>query len=300
MTLGPSSLADLVVDAALQLNNRALRALADRRGLLSEADIHLLRVTVKRLRALWQLVRNLAPEGEYAAARQRLKCVHQSLRAARDVTVITETLERLCTRMPDPAAQAALLRCVSGISNDLVPTVLGIPLGKVSEWFQEESRVWREMPLPDESRGALLKGYTRCYRKGRRLSEKALDGANGEVLHELRHWAKVTLHQFDVIKAGLGDSSRARRWYIARLGDTLGVHNDCAMLLQRLPEFSLKRQERASITSELETRMCSTRARAMKVLPHVYRDSPREFRETLRSDIERLALDGDYALRQSA
>lgn len=290
MTFGSTNLADVVVDAALQLNNRALRTLADRHGLLSEKDIHQLRVSVKRLRAMWQLVRKLVTDEQRAAARERLRSVHRLLGPARDVTVITETLERLGTKAGDAAVSAVLSRCVSGLTNDLIPAVLAIPVSRVSESFQDESRVWRELAFGDDSTDALLHGYTRCYRKGRHLARDVIAGASGEVLHELRRWAKFTLHQLDLIKAGLGDANRARRWYLDRLGDTLGAHNDCWMLAQRLPEFSLKRREHDCVTAQLEARMRFTRARVLKLLPHVYDDRPKVFRSHLREDLGRMGL----------
>jgi CHAD domain-containing protein len=290
MTFGPANLADVVVDAALQLNNRALRTLADRHGLLSEKDIHQLRVTVKRLRALWKLVRKQVTNEQRTAAQERLRAVHRLLAPARDITVVAETLEKLRTKATDDVSRAACSRCASGLDNHLMPTVLAIPISRVSESFQEESRMWRELVFGDDSLDALLHGYTRCYRKGRKLAREVLGGASGEVLHELRRWAKFTLHQLDIIKPGLGDANRARRWYLDRLGDTLGAHNDCLILVERLPEFGLKRREHDCVMEQLEARMKFTRARVLKLLPHVYDDKPRVFRAQLREDVERMGL----------
>jgi CHAD domain-containing protein len=299
MTVGPNILADLVVDAALQLNNRALRILADRHGLLSEKDIHQLRVTVKRLRALWLLVREIVPDAQRDAARERLRTIHRALGPARDVTVITETLERLGTKAADADVSAVFSRCVSGMTYDLMPTVLAIPIGLLSECYQNESRAWREVVLPDDSLEAMLDGYTRCYRKGRRLCGEVIGGENGEKLHELRRWAKLTLHQLDLIKNGLGDANRARRWYLDRLGDTLGAHNDCAMLVERLPDFHLKHRELDCVILQLEGRMRFTHARVLKLLPHIYDARPRVFRAELRDDVARLELERDRERRSA-
>jgi CHAD domain-containing protein len=267
-----------------------LRTLADRRGLLSEKDIHQLRVTVKRLRAMWQLVRKIVPEEQYEEARARLKAIHQALGPSRDVTVITETLERLGTKSGDAAARAVFERCVSGMTNELMPTVLAIPIARLSESYQEESRVWRETIFPNDPLEAVLDAYARSYRKGRKLSRRVLEGATGEVLHELRGWAKTTLHQIDLVKSGLGDSNRARRWYLDRLGDTLGAHNDCAMLKEHLPELQLKRRDLECVTEQLAARMRFTHGRVVKLLPHVYTDPPRVFRADLYRDVLGLGL----------
>jgi len=300
MSVGPMCFADLVVDTALQLNNRALRTLADRRGLLSEEEVHRLRVSVKRLRALWQLVRRAAPEAEYTEARPRLKTIHAALAAARDVSVIVETLERLAIKAESDRVRDAVLEFAAAFGGDLPPTVLAIPIGRVSECFQEESRAWREIELNAEHDDLLIAGYVHGYRSGRRLGKRALHDGDWRALHRWRRWVKFSLHQLDVINPGLGEVNRARRWYLDRLGDTLGVHNDCAMLLERLDDFRIRRRERDCISHELETRIDSTRARAAKLYPYAYGDSRRAFEAEVRADIARLALDQTYLLPRSA
>lgn len=280
--------ADYVVDYALQVNNQSLRALIGASDKLAPKVVHGLRVNVKRLRSAWQIVRHDVERKESKAAAKRLRLIHKTLAPSRDHEVIVKTLGKLRSKASSGKTSSALERLAAEMGTVHAGAVDG---NAVALGFQRESRCWRELDLGGMSDWELIdRGIGGNIRAGRRLGKAYAAGGGEALLHRWRKHAKHSLYQLEIVKPALGEANLARRWYLERLADGLGLHQDLCMVEAALAESSLAPKARQRIAGLIADRKLTLESRAMKLFSHLYADKPARIVEDLIADIERLAL----------
>lgn len=298
---GRMRFSDFVVYKALEANTECLRAVGNVEGALTDRQVHKLRLSVKRLRASWYLLKSSVPPDQFRDAQRRLKGIHKALAGARDERVLASTAAKLASKTSKTKTRAALELLSAEFSQRAsLRRVEQIPLDLVAEGFQLESSVWRELDFPHAIDGAVLAAYARAYRRGRQFGKAALTGEDVADMHEWRSWVKFSYFHLDLIKPVLDKDNLARRWYLDRLGDTLGKHNDLDMLRERLGEGELSARDVLRILSLIAARMDGFRERAGKLYPHVYGPKPGEFRAAIAEDVAGLALDNVVVIPRSA
>ena len=298
---GRMRFSDYVIYKALESNTEGLRMLANVDDALTDRQVHKLRLSVKRLRASWYLFKTSVPPDQYREALRRLKRIHKSLAGARDERVLASTAAKLIGKAEKAKTRAAL----ESLSAEFLRRAglrraEQIPIDLVAEGFQMESSVWRELDFPNAIDGAVLDGYAQAYRRGRKLGTAALTGVDVRDMHEWRRWVKFTYFHLDLIKPVLGDANLKHRWYLDRLGDTLGKHNDLDMLQVRLGDAGLSEREVNRIQKLITKRMAVFSGRAKKLYPRVYGPKPKAFRAAISKDVAGLALDNVVVIPRSA
>lgn len=281
---------DFVIYKALEANTEALRTVSTVEGALTDRQVHQLRLSVKRLRASWWLLQSSVPPDQFRAAQQRLKRIHRSLAGARDERVVASTAAKLAAKAPKKKTRAAL----EALGEEFAQRASHrrqqqISLDVVAQEFQEESSVWRELDFPDAVDDAVLKAYARTYRHGRDLGRQALAGRDVKDMHEWRRWVKFTYFHLDLIEGVLDEDNLARRWYLDKLGEALGRHNDLDMLRSRLPEAGLSERDVARVDKLAAARMGVYRKRARKLYVRAYGPKPKEFRAAIGRDVTKVA-----------
>lgn len=291
---------DFVIYHALQENNRCLHLLSAYPAPLSDTSVHSLRIGVKRLRASWRLLQREIPEASFNDAEARLKAIHRTLAPARDELAVLMIARSLAAKTTKKKSRAALALVAQTLGEHGAPVVTRASMDQVSDGFQQESGVWRDLDAGALHDQALIDGFVRSYQRGRRLGRRALEHDDAAVMHRWRIWVKNAFYQLDMIRPVLCASNRARRWYLDRLGDALGKHHDLMLLRARLGDVALDEADRLRVEATLETQLTVYRNRARKLHPYIYAQKGDVFREAVAADIARLSFDNVVVLPRSA
>jgi CHAD domain-containing protein len=290
---------DFVIYHALQENNRCLHVLSAHSP-LSDMSVHSLRIGVKRLRASWRLLQREVSGSVFNDAETRLKAIHRTLAPARDELAVLTLARGLVAKTPKKKSRAALSHVAHVLGERRVAALTRAAIDQVSDGYQQESGVWRELDVETLHDRALIDGFVHCYRRGRRLGRRVLEQDDAALLHGWRRWVKNGFYHLDMIRPVLCARNRARRWYLDRLGDALGKHHDLMMLRARIGDVGLDEADRLRVEAVLETRLTVYRDRARKLHPYVYTEKSGVFGAAVANDIARLSFDNVVVLPRSA
>jgi CHAD domain-containing protein len=292
---------EFVAYHALQENNRCLHLLSLYPATLTDHGVHRIRVSVKRLRASWRLLRRAVDVAVFDEADARLRAIHHLLAAPRDAAALQGVVHGLAERCDQTRAQSALRRLATSLAAiQREHRLTRAAIEQASSGFQAESSVWRELDVDRLRDEALLDGCVRTYRHGRRHGRRALEHHDNELLHRWRGWVKYAYYQLDMIRPALGRENLARRWYLDRLGDALGKYHDLLMLSGHLAEFRYSDDDRLQIERVIEVRLDEYRKRGRKLYPYCYRDKGSVFGRAVAADIARFNADRTLVLPRSA
>lgn len=200
---------------------------------LSPADVHKLRVSVKELRALWQVLRPFLPDGQTDAAAKNIGHAAKLLAGDRDQFVLLRTMdkqiskakteektllqqarEQLLVQQPDSRNQALML-------DDIVSR------------FIEDRQRWQELELACGKRKLIRDGCGRLYRKARKRSRQAAESGKSEDWHRLRRWTKYLALVLPVLKNNSNAATGEAKQY-ADLAAKLGNLHDLNVLAANL------------------------------------------------------------------
>lgn len=291
---------DFVIYHALQENNRCLHLLSAYPAPLSDTSVHSLRIGVKRLRANWRLLQRLIPESVFNDAEARLKAIHRTLAPSRDDVAALTIARSLVAKTAKKKSRAALSIVAETLGKHGATEITRAAMDQVSDGYQQESGVWRDLDAEALSDAELIDGFVRSYQRGRRLGRRVLEHDDAALMHRWRGWVKTCFYQLDMIRPVLCASNRARRWYLDRLGDTLGKHHDLLMLRDRIGDVALDEGDRLRVEAVLETQLAAYRDRARKLYPYIYGQKGAVFGEAVAADIARLSFDNVVVLPRSA
>ncbi len=191
---------DFVIYHALQENNRCLHLLSAYPAPLSDTSIHSLRIGVKRLRASWRLLQREVPVASYNDAEARLKAIHRTLAPARDELAVLTIARSLVAKTTKKKTRAALSIVAQTLGEHDAGALTRASLDQVSDGYQQESGVWRDLNAESLHDSALVDGFVRSYRRGRRLGGRALEHDDAAVMHRWRGWVKNVFYQLDMIR----------------------------------------------------------------------------------------------------
>ncbi|HEY8923332.1 MAG TPA: CHAD domain-containing protein [Polyangia bacterium] len=199
--------------------------------------VHEVRKSLKRLRAMLRLLRDVLGEAEYRRENLALRDTARPLAEVRDAKVFIGTIEALARRRSPRGTVArqlahlreglvahhrALAERVLGTDRALeaTATVLAAVGARAERW-----------PLPQHRGWSLLKpGFERTYRRGRRAWTRARRKGTSEALHEWRKEVKYLLYQLQIVEPAWGASERALARRLDRLADLLGEDHDLAVV----------------------------------------------------------------------
>ncbi|MCC4310512.1 CHAD domain-containing protein [Alcanivorax marinus] len=219
-----------LIEAARAQDETALTLLKDQTT-LDPDRVHDLRVTVKRLRALWRL---MATQGHRKTAEKRDKALRDAARrlsVARDRQVMGETLDALragTRRDYEQAAVDAVRRMA--LPEDQAAVAPAAPEG-LETVFSDDRAAWDALTV-EEGTELLRKGFGRLYADARQRGFEAIAENRASVWHDFRKSAKAQLYLLDPIADRLDDSDVAIK-DLKKLGRRLGELHD----LQVLEEF---------------------------------------------------------------
>lgn len=199
---------------------------------LLPADVHKLRVSVKELRALWQVLRPFLSEGQTDVATQNIGHAAKLLAGDRDQFVLLKTMdkqiskaiaeekivlkqarEQLLAQQPDSRNQALM-------QDDIVSR------------FIEDRQRWQGLEIVCDKRKLIRDGCGRLYRKARKRFRQAAETGKSEDWHRLRRWIKYLALVLPVLKNKSNATGEAKQY--ADLAAKLGNLHDLNVLAANL------------------------------------------------------------------
>ncbi len=216
-----SPLFDGLRDVAIEIGVRAESIL--RSDLAFEAlGVHALRVSTKRLRAYWQLLKPIVEPGVASDAIESLRVSARALAGQRDEHVLRELLLDLATHSPgvspEEVERAAVL-----IPHGPPPTPADHHAFLAG--LEHDIESWRGLTATSDDE-LLERSIRRGYKKARKLGRKALEDHDAVKLHRWRRWVKYLRYQVEPFARPEYPFLSACRDGLDELGSTLGSRND--------------------------------------------------------------------------
>lgn len=192
---------------------------------------HACRKAIKRLRALWRLIRS-GDEPYCRAQDARLRQTARLLAGPREATALVETAERLAKAADgetEARAVAVLHAALESRRSILLETGLHVGL-IIAEATAAFSRLdFTAMRLPDafEDAAEVLKAGTRkSMRRATRALKAVRETGEAEAFHDLRKAVKALDMQSRLLKPVWPDMGKRERKAVDAFGERLGELND--------------------------------------------------------------------------
>ncbi|MFI0845300.1 CHAD domain-containing protein [Mesorhizobium sp. IMUNJ 23232] len=192
---------------------------------------HECRKAIKRLRALWRLIRS-GDEPYCRAQDARLRQTARLLAGPREATALIETAERLAKAAngeTEARAIASLHAALEARRSVLLET--GLHIGPtIADATAAFSRLdFTAMRLPDAFEGAadiLESGTRKSMRRATRALKAARETGEAEAFHDLRKAVKALDMQSRLLKSVWPDMDKRDRKAMDAFGERLGELND--------------------------------------------------------------------------
>ncbi|MDO9319823.1 MAG: CHAD domain-containing protein [Gammaproteobacteria bacterium] len=205
---------------------------------LAPADVHQLRLSVKGLVALWQVLKPFLAEGQADAASLDIGHAAKLLSGARDQYVQIKTLDKQIRRAGEEElsalqlARELLIAQHSDLPEDALMTA------DIASRFAQDRERWQRLELGCSRRELIRDGYGRLYRKARKRFLKAARSGNAVDWHSLRRWTKYLAALALPVAADDSNAESAAKRYAdlaGKLGDLHDLHV-LAASLKSLPD----------------------------------------------------------------
>jgi len=238
---------------------------------LAPADVHQLRLAVKGLVALWQVLRPFLAEGQADAASLDIGGAAKLLSGARDQHVQIKTLDKQIRKAGEDELSALQQARELLIAQHSVPPEEALMTADIVSRFAQDRERWQMLELACGRRELIRDGYGRLYRKARKRFRKAAKSGSAVDWHSLRRWTKYLAAL--ALPVAVDDSSAeaaAKRYadLAGKLGDLHDLHV-LAASLKSLPDHD---------ESSIHQAIAVVEQRADLLQSKCYRTSKRLFR----------------------
>ena len=256
------------------------------RGKAGDEEIHRARKRMKAARATLRLLRPLLGEAAYRRENALLRDAGRALSAARDDTVLVQTLAELAgktrgAKQQDLAEFQTQLRRDAGRRRvALEQRGLRQSAARLRTALDMIER-WRAPPADWKP---VYRSLRESYRKGRRCARSNARCADGATLHEWRKRAKYLRSQLEVIAPVQHASVEAMTAQLHKLADHLGDEHDLAVLagLAQRRRAHLGRKAQAALQKRIDRKRRALCKRALRVGLPLYAEKPAHFSARLK------------------
>lgn len=268
----------------------AIELLERREGDDPVESIHEARKSLKRLRALLRVSRNLIGDETYRRENTILRDVGRELSGARDAQVLVETLDGLISHFVDELGdepfsrfRQALLAEADAASEAKQDEAAASGAAATLTTVRTRVAMW-ELPQ-DGGPESLARGSKRIYRRGRRALNAAEKHHDGEHMHELRKRAKDLWHTTQLLREVGPKPLKKMRRRAHRLSDLLGDDHDLLVLKERATcsPGLFRPDEHEVLDALIERRRGALQEDALACANRVYSRRPRSLRRLMRS-----------------
>jgi CHAD domain-containing protein len=228
----PAELASIfneVIDRALALIQKPTRE--------PDEDIHGIRLSIKRLRALLLMIEPVIAHVSYERENARLRDAARLLATSRDTAIARKTLAALSTSVAGKRNRDAFARAIEGADRSFeLPTMIerAATLRKVAAALKKSRQYIPLIALPEDKWRAIGPGLEAVYRAGRKRMDIALAGNDNLAFHRWRIRVNRLFYILEMLApiwpAGLGKTVCR----LKELQGKLGEDHDLVVLISIL------------------------------------------------------------------
>jgi CHAD domain-containing protein len=264
--------------------------------------VHLLRVSVKRLRAFLALLRPALGREAYRREDRFLRDIARSLATTRDRQVAVRTVGRLQKLASGKRAKRALAKAeaalgrvaanapgdrAAGAETEAGPDPVGSAVTRLHDAF---ARI-QALEAGNGGWEVLAPGFRDTYRRARRRFATWLDSGAARDAHDCRKHVKYLMFQLELVEPANRRRISRCRARLSKLETKLGQIQDCRVLagmVARLAEDGgLTRREAGVVTALCGKRSRSLSVRCVRLGRKVFARRPRKFLDRLDRDWRR-------------
>jgi len=256
---------------------------------ISDTNIHEMRKTCKKLRAVLVMLRPAIAADVLRAMDRTIRDFARQLGGLRDNKVILDTLDhigqhfasllRAETMAPVHEALSEAIRCDTGSTPGAA-----LDTAALQALLAEIMAMARDLDYEQISRQTLLAGIANCYRRGRRGFARMEASPDTEHGHALRRQAKYQYYQLQLLEPWNAKALKPLASGFHQLEDTLGKDHDLAMLesmLAKHPQLCQGRVRRELLFALIESRRIALMSHALRLARELYHAKPGRYRHRL-------------------
>lgn len=247
--------------------------------------IHGVRKRIKKIRALFRMVRSELDRKAFQRANTYYRALAHTLSALRDATVMIKTLEKLRQIYPDrlSARVFAILRKALADQQDQVSSAFfedETNIRNVAEAFRQAPLTIPDLAENDNSFSVFRPNLARIYRRGRKALQVATKDPRIHNWHELRKDVKTIWYHtrlFQPIWPGL---FAAYGQEFGRLGELLGDDHDFGILAQQIESDRLllrNRQSKKKVLDGLHQQRAELQAQILPLANRLFAEKTSAF-----------------------
>jgi CHAD domain-containing protein len=258
---------------------RAASHLQGRDGETPDKAVHEARKSFKRSRATLRLARDELGAEAFSRENRRYRDLGRDLSGARDADVLLAALDDIATRSGREGAFAGLRERLVAERDARRGELLHDDSARSAalDRLKDAEDAIGGLPLDDDL-GALMAGWRRTYRDGRRAYRAAGKEHTTETLHEWRKRVKDLWHQSQVFQPLWPARLKAMAGQASKLSDALGEDHDLAVLSEKVRENddALTPEERRLLSREIKRRRRKLQKKADELGAKLYAERPRK------------------------
>ena len=236
--------------------------------------VHGVRKEIKKLRALFRLVRAEIGRGVYRRGEKALREAADSLTAPRDARVMLKAFGKLTGRDAGQFAgiEKALRKNSRRETRRFRKKDSAAAAGRI---LRKTGRRMGELKIKSGGWAAIEPGLKESYRRGREACGFVREHPSSENFHEWRKHVKDLWHYFCLLYPAWPAEARAYTEDLELLGGHLGEDHDLSLLQQFATEHCAGRAGEAELLGRLiESRQKHLRAAALELGARLYAEVP--------------------------
>jgi len=240
----------------------------------SPAAVHGVRKEIKKLRALFRLVRAEIGRGVYRRGEKALREAADSLTAPRDARVMLKAFGKLAGRDARKFAgiEKALRKNCRLESRRFRKKNSALAAGRI---LRKTARRAGDLKIKADGWAAIEPGLKESYRRGREAFRFVRKHPSSENFHDWRKHVKDLWHYFCLLHPAWPAEARAYTDGLELLGAHLGEDHDLFLLQQFATEHCAGRAGEAEALGRLiESRQKQLRAAALELGARLYAGTP--------------------------
>jgi len=276
------TLLDHLRQQALTTHQRCEKLLAGKTP-LSSKEIHALRVASKRLRADWQVPKPLLKDNRAEEANRALRDAAASLRQARDLKVMADTLQALAAQAKGKDARQALGDGFQHLFADLPDTaVVAKKSASLRAAFAQDQQRWQDLDVKIPDRRLRQHGVGRLYEKAFKLARAAEKSGDVKHWHRNRKWVKYLGYSHALLNTET--HALLPHQLVTALGKMLGDLHDIHCLIEYAKEQKdsfPSADDAAYLVHHLRVAEGRLQGRCEKQAQKLFLLSPRKFADAL-------------------
>jgi CHAD domain-containing protein len=198
-------------------------------------DVHLLRVTIKRLRALLRLIRPVISERVFARENTRLRKAAWRLSLARDSDVARQTLAMLS--VSNDRERAAVASALAGFSeHDESRREISETANEIELDLEQTRMALHQIRITGHEWEAIGPGIEDVYRQCRKRMRGALGQGDDEAFHKWRIRVKNLYYELQTLQPVWPERLVKMVADLQQLEDKIGADHDLVVLKRSLLE----------------------------------------------------------------